>query len=133
MNSKRVGNVIIGLALLILLTGSVSADVVQVGSSIDATITSFTTHLDAKIVGADPDSPAVINYEISAQGITRPDGTTQPMSGSAVAYIRAHITSGRDGYGGTSQDLTYSDITKVSGLINSFQKSMSYKGGSYLA
>jgi hypothetical protein len=133
MNSKSVGNIITGIALLILLTGSVSADVVQVGSSIDATITSFTTHLDAKIAGADQDSPAVINYEISAKGITQPDGTTVPMSGSAVAYIRAHITSGCDGYSGTSQDLTYSDITKVSGLINSFQKSIAYKGGNYLA
>jgi hypothetical protein len=132
MTSKSVGNVIISLALLILLTGSVSADVVQVGSSIDATLTSFTTHLDARVVGADQDSPPVINYEISAKGITRPDGTTVPMSGSAVAYIRAHITGGRSGYGGTSQDLTYSDITKVSGLISSFQKSIAYKGGSYL-
>jgi ribosomal protein S6E (S10) len=132
MNSKHVGNVITGIALLILLTGSVSADVVQVGSSIDATITSFTTHLDAKIAGAD--SPAVINYEVSAKGITQPDGTIVPMRGSAVAYIRAHITGGHDSNGGgIRQDLTYSDITKVSGLINSFQKSIAYKGGSYLA
>ena len=132
MTSKRVGNVIISLALLILLTGSVSADIVQAGSSIDATFTSVTTHLDTKIVGDNPDSPLVLNYDVSAKGITRPDGTTAPMSGSAVAFIRVHITGGRDGSGRVSQDLTYSDTTKVSGLISSFQKTIAYRGGSNL-
>ena len=132
MNSKRVGNVIISLALLILLTGSVSADIVQVGSSIDATLTSVTTHLDSRIVSADPDSPISLNYDISAKGITRSDGTTVPMSGSVTAYVRAHIIGGRDGSGSTAEDLTYSDITRASGLINSFQKSIAYRGGTVL-
>jgi len=95
MTSKRVGNVIISLALLILLTGSVSADIVQAGSSIDATLTSVTTHLDAGIVGDDPDSPVILNYDISAQGITKPGVTTEPMSGSVSAFARALITGGR--------------------------------------
>lgn len=132
MTSKRVCNIIISLALLILLTGSVSADVVQAGSSIDATLTSVTTHLDAKITGDDPDSPIVLNYDISATGITRPDGTTVPMSGSAVAYVRAHITGSQKGSGPNTGELTYSDITKASGLITSFQKSIAYRGGSFL-
>lgn len=131
MTSKLVRNIIISLALLILLTGSVSADVVQAGSSFDATLTSVTTHLDARIVGDDPDSPVVLNYDISATGITRPDGTTTPMSGSAVAYIRAHITGSRNG-NGQAEDLSYSDISKASGLISSFQKSIAYRGGSNL-
>jgi hypothetical protein len=132
MTITRVGNVIISLALLILLTGSVSADIVQAGSSIDATLTSVTTHLDAKVVGDDPDSPVVLNYDISAKGITRPDGSTTPMSGSAEAYVRAYITGGRDASGSNAGVLTYSDITKASGLISSFQKSIAYRGGSIL-
>ncbi len=130
--SKRVGNIIISLALLILLTGSVSADVVKAGSSIDTTLTSVTTHLDATIVGNGPDSPVVLNYDISAHGVNRPDGTTVPMTGSVMAFVRAHITGARDGSGRTSQDLTYSGITTASGLINSFQKSIAYRGGSSL-
>jgi len=132
MTSKSVCNIIISLALLILLTGSVSADVVQAGSSIDATLTSVTTHLDAKILGDDPDSPVVLNYDISATGITRHDGTTVPMSGSAVAYVRAYITGSKNGSGSNAGELTYSDITKASGLITSFQKSVAYRGGSFL-
>jgi|WetSurMetagenome_2_1015567.scaffolds.fasta_scaffold63642_2 hypothetical protein len=130
MTSKRVCNIIISLALMILLTGSVSADVVQAGSSFDATLTSITTHLDARIVGDDPGSPVVLNYDVSAKGITRPDGTIVPMSGSAVAYIRAHITGSQAGSGSNAGDLTYSDLTKASGLISSFQKSIAYRGGS---
>jgi hypothetical protein len=133
MTSKRVCNIIISLALLILLTGSVSADVVQAGSSFDATLTSVTTHLDARIVGDDPDSPVVLNYDISAKGINRPDGTTTPMIGSAVAYFRAHITGSQNGSGSNAADLSYSEITKASGLINSFQKSIAFRGGSNLA
>ncbi len=106
MTSKRFSTIILTLALLILLNGSVSADVVHAGSSIDATLTSVTTHLDARMVGDDPDSPVVLNYDISANGITMPDGTAVPMSGSAVAYVRAHLISGRDSSGHTSQDLT---------------------------
>jgi hypothetical protein len=132
MNRKRVGNVIISLALLILLTGSVSADIVQVGSSIDATLTSVTTHLDSGMVSADPDSPSSINYDISAKGITRPDGTTVPMSGSVTAYVRAHITDSRDGSASSASDLTYSDVTRASGLISSFQKSIAYHAGTIL-
>ena len=132
MNRKRVGNVIISLALMILLTGSVSADVVQAGSHIDATLTSVTTHVDTKIVSDNPDSPVVLNYDISAKGISRPDGTTTPMSGSAMAYVRAYITGGRDSTGSNARELSYSDISKASGLISSFQKSIAYTGGSSL-
>lgn len=132
MTSKPVSAIIISLALLILLTGSVSADVVQAGSSFDATLTSVITHLDAKIVGNDPDSPVVLNYDISAHGINKPDGTTVPMTGSVTAFVRAHITGARDGSERTSQDLTYSEITTASGLITSFQKSIAYRGGSFL-
>jgi len=131
MNSKRVGNVIITLALLILLTGSVSADIVKVGSSFDATLTSVSTHLGTTIVG-DQDSPISLNYDISATGMTLPDGSTMPMSGSVTAYIRAHTTGGCDGSGRPGQELTYSEITTASGLINSFQKSIAYRGGSNL-
>lgn len=132
MNSKRVGNVIICFALLILLTGIVSADIVHVGSSIDATLTSVTTHLGSGIVSADADSPITLNYDISAKGITRADGTTVPMSGSVTSYVRAHVLGGRNGYGSTAEDLTYSDITRASGLISSYQKSIAYRGGTFL-
>jgi len=132
MTLNRVGNIIISLALLILLTGSVSADVVQAGSHIDATLTSVTTHLDTRIVGDNPDSPVVLNYDISAKGITRSDGTTVPMSGSAMAYVRAYISGGRDSTGSNTAELSYSDISKASGLISSFQKSIAYTGGSSL-
>lgn len=126
MTSNRVGSVIISLALLLLLTGSVSADVVQAGSSIDATLTSVITHLDATITG---DDQSALNYDISAHGLTRPDGTTVPMNGSVTAFVRAHIMGARDSSGHPGQDLTYSDITSASGQINRFQKSIAYRGG----
>ena len=132
MTCTRAGNIIISLALLILLTGGVSPNVVNAGSSIDTTLTSVTTHLDATFVGNDLDSPVVLNYDISAQGLNRPDGTTVPMTGSVTAFVRAHITGARDGSGRTSQDLTYSGITSASGLNNSCQKSIAYRGGSSL-
>ena len=127
MTSNRVGSVIISLALLLLLTGSVSADVVQAGSSIDATLTSVITHLDATIMGMT--SQRYLNYDISAHGLARPDGTTVPMTGSVTAFVRAHIMGARDGSGLPGQDLTYSDITSASGQINRFQKSIAYRGG----
>lgn len=132
MTSKRVGNVIISLLLLILLTGTVSADVVQAGSSFDATLASITTHLDMGMVSDDPGSPVVLDYEVSAQGITSPDGSTTPMIGSAEAYIKAHTYGDRYNSGMNTGELTYSDTTRASGLISSFRKSVTYRGGSVL-
>ncbi|MEI6292900.1 MAG: hypothetical protein WCP36_04420, partial [Methanomicrobiales archaeon] len=108
-----------------------SADFVKAGSSIDATLTSVSTHLSTTMMG-DKDSPLTLNYDISATGKTLSDGNTLPMSGSVTAYIRAQTMGGRDSSGRSSQDLTYSDITTASGLIKSFQKSIAYRGGSNL-
>jgi hypothetical protein len=128
MTSKRVCNIIITLALLILLTGSVSADIVKAGSSIDATLTSVSTHLGTSNVG-DQDSPLSLNYDISAKGMTLSDGTTVPMTGSVTAYVRVYTMGGRDSSGQINQDLTYSEVSTASGLINSFQKSIAYRSG----
>ena len=127
MTRIHIRNVILTLALLVLLTGSVSADVVEAGSQIDATLTSVTTHLSTSTVNNEPGSPVSLSYDISAQGITRPDGTYVPMSGSVTAYISAHLAGSRNSPGTIAGDLSYHDITTASGLVRSFKKTMTYQ------
>ena len=131
MNSTRpLGAVLIGIALLIALTGTVLADsAASAGSSTDAQLTSVTTHVSAGFVGTDPDVPVTLNYGVSATGITLADGTYAPMTGTATAFFTAHLQGGDASTGAKSTDVYYSEYSSASGLINSFSKSFSYQGG----
>jgi hypothetical protein len=104
-------------------------NIVQAGSSIDASLTSVVTKADTRFIGTDATFPVVLNYYFAAKGITLSDRTSSPMIGSASAFIKAHIQEARNGSATKSADLVYSETASASGLINSFTKSMSYQSG----
>jgi len=108
-------------------------NIVQAGSRYDLTIGSVTTNADERFVGTDAsDNPVVLNYAINI----KPYGTSQeqiPATGSAMAYIKAHIQEARgwDDYlpihgMNKSEDLTYSETSSVQGTITAFNKDMHY-------
>ena len=69
-------------------------NIVQAGSKYDLTIGSVTTNANNRFVGTDATNPVVLNYDINV----KPYGTSQgqiPASGSAMAYIKAHIQEAR--------------------------------------
>ncbi len=118
----------------------------QAGSSFDTTLASVVTHADDRFVGTDSTFPVVLNYQITAQGITLSDGTSSPMIGSVSAYLKVHVQEARNsstimgldpGEDPTpitlnpqkSEDLVYSESSSASGLITRFSKSMSYQSG----
>jgi hypothetical protein len=131
LNSTRpVRVVLIAIAMLVALTGSVLADsAVGAGSTTDTQVASVTTQLSAGFIGTDPGVPVTLNYGISAKGITLADGTYMPMTGTATAFFTAHLQGGDGSTGTKSSDITYSEFSSASGLINSFSKSFSYQGG----
>jgi hypothetical protein len=125
----------------------------QAGSAFDTTLTSTVTSADTRFVGTDATIPTVLNYNINSEGITL-GNQSSPMIGSVSAYLKVHIqearnessnsgmiTFGDDGFGQgesifysfpnavnpmKSEDLTYSETSTASGLIDKFSKSMSY-------
>jgi hypothetical protein len=108
-------------------------NIVQAGSRYDLTIGSVTTNADERFVGTDAaDNPVVLNYAINI----KPYGTSQeqiPATGSAMAYIKAHIQEARgwDDYlpihgMNKSEDLTYSETSSAQGTIRAFNKDMHY-------
>lgn len=138
MTSNHVGGVIISIVLLVLLTGSVTAGsitfgLVEAGSSFDATTGSVTTHVGSGMVNDNPADPVTLGYDISAGGITIPDGSTTPMAGSVEAYVRAHTMNGHYRSSLNSGELTYSDVTMASGLISSFRKTITCRFGGVLS
>jgi hypothetical protein len=51
------------------------------------------------------------------------------MIGSASAYLKVHVQEARNTTTQKSEDLTYSETSTASGLINSFSKSVAYQSG----
>lgn len=124
-------------------------NIVQAGSKYDLTIGSVTTNANDRFISSDATNPVVLNYDISV----KPYGTTQgqiPASGSAMAYIKAHIQEARNDnavnvtaamgslYGsipGTplkSEDLIYNEQSSAQGTITSFTKVIAYQSGKSL-
>ena len=104
-------------------------NIVQAGSSIDTSLASVVTSADTRFIGSDATFPVVLNYNIAARGITLSDGTSSPMIGSVSAFVKAHIQEARNASATKSEDLTYSETSSASGLINNFAKSISYQSG----
>ena len=115
-------------------------NIAQAGSSIDTTLTSVVTSADDRFVGTDSAIPVVLNYNINAEGISL--GTqSSPMIGSVSAYLKVHVQEGGEtNFSGDfastvksattkAEDLSYSETSTASGLINGFSKSMSYQSG----
>ncbi len=108
-------------------------NIVEMGSSFDGTAVSMSTLANERHVAATADPGVAMNYDISAAGV-----------GTAAAWINAHIMEGRafdvnnpaDVIAvrrvGTAQkaiDLTYSEKTTASGVIQNFAKDMAYVSG----
>jgi len=100
-------------------------NIVKVGSKYDLTVGSVAYTADERFVGLDASTPVVMNYNINV----KPYGTSQgqvPASGSAMAYIKAHLQEGRGWNATRAEDLTYSETTSASGRISSFTNEISY-------
>lgn len=107
-------------------------NIVQAGSKYDLTIGSVTTNADDRFVGTTATGPVVLNYAVSIKPYGTLEGTI-PSSGSAMAYIKAHVQEARgwdynypiDGMNKTG-DLVYSETSSVQGVITAFDKDMRY-------
>jgi len=125
-------------------------NIVQEGSSVDLTMGSLSTETRERfIMVAVPDTtPSSFGiawpYPLADPGteadysITLTGFGDLPASGSATAYMNAHVQEGRDvirdgtgPYGSRypkSEDLAYSESTTVSGDITVFSKELNYLG-----
>jgi hypothetical protein len=125
-------------------------NIVQAGSTYDLTVGSVTTSANDRFVGTDATNPVVLNYAIDL----KPYGTSQGQvlaSGSAMAYVRAHIQESRNmstqniptlypGYPdmwitvtpAKTEDLTYSETSSAQGTITAFNKVIAYQSGKAL-
>jgi len=103
---KSTGIILIALAMLIALTGVVTADnvipafgnIVQTGSTYDLTIGSVVSTADHGLVGSDVTTPVFLNYAINVKPYTVAGQGTYPAMGSVSAYIKGSIKEGRSGY-----------------------------------
>ena len=106
-------------------------NIVQAGSKYDLTIGSVTTNANTRFVGTDATNPVVLNYDINV----KPYGTSQgqiPASGSAMAYIKAHIQEARVNGTQKAEDLTYNEQSSAQGTITAFTKVIAYQSGKSL-
>ncbi len=103
-------------------------NIVQAGSSMDVTLVSAETSASDRFVAATADVPNTLAYSIAAKGMTV-DDTTIPAMGTVSAFMKVHIMEARGDSSDKSEDLTYSETSTASGLINSFSKSMSFMDG----
>jgi hypothetical protein len=106
-------------------------NIVQVGSKYDLTVGSVTTNANERFVGTDATNPVVLNYVINVKPYTA-SGTQVPATGSAMAYIKAHIQEGNNFNTTKAEDLTFSETSSVNGYINSFNKVIAYQSGKSL-
>jgi hypothetical protein len=106
-------------------------NIIQAGSKYDLTIGSVTTAANSKFVGTDATIPVVLNYAINVKPYTA-SGTQYPATGSAMAYIKAHIQEGNNFNTTKAEDLTYSETSSANGYIYSFNKVIAYQSGKSL-
>jgi len=103
-------------------------NIVQAGGEFDLTVGSVTTAANERFIQTDATNPVVLNYEINVKPYSTSEGQI-PAIGSASAYYKAHIQEGRTASNTVSEDLTSSEETSVSGIINGFTKKISYQSG----
>jgi hypothetical protein len=106
-------------------------NILQAGSKYDLTVGSVTTSANDKFIGSDGTIPVVLNYAINVKPYTA-SGTQVPATGSAMAYIKAHIMEGNDNKTNKAEDLTYSETSSANGYIYSFNKVIAYQSGKSL-
>jgi len=106
-------------------------NIVQAGSKYDLTIGSVTTNANTRFVGTDATNPVVLNYDINV----KPYSTSQGQilaSGSAMAYLKAHIQEARGNGSAKAEDLTYNEQSSAQGTITAFTKVIAYQSGKSL-
>ncbi|MCU0631040.1 MAG: hypothetical protein MUF37_07810, partial [Methanoregulaceae archaeon] len=105
-------------------------NIVQAGSKYDLTIGEVTTNANDRFVGTDATNPVALNYDINV----KPYGSSQvmiPATGSAMAYIKAHIQEARTNTS-KAEDLTYNEQSSAQGTITAFTKVIAYQSGKSL-
>jgi hypothetical protein len=106
-------------------------NIIQAGSRFDLTVGEVTTSAGERFIGTDATAPVVLNYNINV----KPYGSSQvmiPATGSAMAYIKAHIQEGRTNVSVKAEDLTYSESSSTQGSIIAFTKDIQYQSGKSL-
>jgi hypothetical protein len=106
-------------------------NIVQAGSKYDLTIGSVTTNANDRFISSDATNPVILNYDISV----KPYGTSQGQilaSGSAMAYIKAHIQEARVNGTAKAEDLVYNEQSSAQGTITAFNKVIAYQSGKSL-
>lgn len=106
-------------------------NILQAGSRFDLTVGEVATNANERFIGTDATAPVILNYNINV----KPYGSSQvmiPATGSAMAYIKAHIQEGRTNVSVKAEDLTYSDSSSVQGSIIGFTKVIAYQSGKSL-
>ncbi len=91
----------------------------------------MTTNANTRFVGTDATNPVVLNYDISV----KPYGTSQGQilaSGSAMAYLKAHIQEARGNGTAKAEDLVYNEQSSAQGTITAFTKVIAYQSGKAL-
>ena len=112
-----------------------ACNIVTAGSNLQLTQGNFVTNANDRFVGANADVPVTLHYDVSLKGFPDEKGAfTIPAVGSAAAYMKAHIQESRGGTDANgvpvrAEDLTYSEMTKASGYITTFNKNMDYQSG----
>jgi len=110
-------------------------NIVTAGSNLQLTQGNFVTNANDRFVNVNADVPVTLHYDVSLKGFPDDKGAfTIPAVGSAAAYLKAHIMESRGGVDANgvpvrASDLTYSETTKASGYITTFNKNMDYQSG----
>jgi hypothetical protein len=99
-------------------------NIIEVGSDVDVTLASLATGADERHVMASGDPAVQVDYSIKLTGIG-----DVPASGSADAYVNAHIQEARTGDGGKAEDVAYSEMSTAAGDISLFNKVITYQSG----
>ncbi len=108
-------------------------NIIQAGSHYDLTAGSVVTAADNRFVGTDATTPVALNYAIDVKPYTIQGQGTSPALGSVSAYVKAHVQEGRSLNNTTrAEDLTYSESSSASGIINSFSKIIAFQSGKAL-
>lgn len=122
-------------------------NIVQTGNKYDLSVGSVDSTLRDRFVGTDATIPVMIQQDYTVSGYAFEDGTS-PAIGSSMAYVKAHIQEARGVnsvtfWGGhqyynapttplKSEDLTYSQVSSVNGIINTHNYQFAYQSGKSL-
>jgi hypothetical protein len=107
-------------------------NIVQMGSSLDATYANVVTDAAKRDIQATADFPIEASYSIAAKGVlvdTANGLVSQPYTGSVNAYMNVHTQEARGNNDVPEADFVYKESTSASGYVNNFAKSMYYQDG----